>query len=423
MRAAGELLGRQGARLVVVVDAADNGAWAGRRFGEDTFLRYLWAQPIPEGTGLIVTCRSGRRDLVDPPPGIAQVELRGFDEDASAEYLRTRFPDAGDTEAHAFHKRSAGNPRVQFYVLFQARAGAAADLADAVEQAQLTPDDIFQSLLDAAVARAPAADEARARLAELVCLTKPLTSDRFRAVSGLAAERVRDFCESLVPGVVIEGNVIAFRDEDFANFLREQVGGEEEAAAHSRLADLFLGQQTDPYAALVVADHLHNAGRGGDLVALALTAGAPEAIADPLARQQAHRRRLTLALRHAADETDRAAACRLVLLGGDAARQNRAVAEILRRRPDLGMRYGDPEAVMRVYTAAENPGWRGPVHMQLAALYARGGDHDRARAEGRQAHAWLLRWIEEEHRNWDVEADDVAAYAEAFFPRARTGRG
>ena len=415
MHAAGRLLGEQGSRLLVVVDAADNSAWAGRRFGEDTFLRYLWAQPVPEGTGLVVTCRSGRRDSIDPPAGIAQVELRGFDENASAAYLRSRFPYAGDAEARVFHERSAGNPRVQFYVLFQDRADAPVDLADAVERAQLTPPDIFKDLLEAAVARAPAADEARDRLAELVCLTKPLTNDRFGAVSGLAAERVRDFCESLVPGVVTDGEVIAFRDEDFVNFLREEVGANEEAAAHSRLADLFLRQQADPYAALVVADHLHNAGRGGDLVALAHTAGAPEAIADPLARQQTYRRRLTLALRYAADESDRAAVCRLVVLGGDAARQNLAVGEILRRRPDLGMRYGDPEAVMRVYSAADKASWQGPVHMQLAALYARSGDHDRARAEARQAHAWLVRWMEEEQRHWDLDADDVAAYAEAFF--------
>ncbi len=411
---AGGLLENMGARLLLVVDAADNSALAGKYFAEKAFLSYLWALPIPPGVSLIVTCRTGRRDTVAPPAEVAQVELLGFDEAASGAYLRTRFPEAGEEQARAFHERSGGNPRVQFYVLFQERADAAIDLDEAVKQAQKTPEDIFQSLFDAAVAHAPVGGEAQERLAELLCLTKPLTSDRFRSVSGLAAERVRDFCESLVPGVVVDRNVIAFRDEDFAHFLRKTIGEAEEVAAHNRLADLFLEQQTDPYAALVVADHLHNAGRGNDLVTLALEGGPPEAIREPLGRQQVYRRRLTLALRHAAEEAEPAAACRLVVLAGEAARQNRAVTEILRRRPDLGMRYGDPEAVMRVYTEAENPEWQGPVHMQLAALFARTGEHDRARIEVRQADAWLLRWTEEE-RQWDVEADDVAAYAEAFF--------
>jgi hypothetical protein len=413
LEAAASLLAEQGARLVIVVDAADNSAWAARHFGEEAFLRRLWSQPVPQGAGLVVTCRTGRRDAVDAPPEIAQVVLTGFDEPGSAEYLRARFPEANDDEARVFHANSEGNPRVQFYVLFEERAGAAATIEEAVEQAKLTPNDLFESLLAAAVAQAPNIQAARERLAELVCLTKPLTTGRFRADSGMAAARVSAFCESLVPGVVIEEGVIAFRDEDFAHFLRAKVGETEEVQAHSRLADLFLDQPDDAYAATVVADHLHNAGRGGDLVALALT-GAPPAIADGLARQHAYRRRLALALRHAADVADRAAACRLIILAGEAARQNQAVAEILRRRPDLGMRYSDPEAVMRVYTSVENPEWHGPIHMQLAALYARTGDHDRARGEGRAAHAWLVR-RQEEDEDWRIEADDVGAYAEAWF--------
>ena len=413
IEAAAMLLAEQGARLVIVVDAADNSAWAGRHFGEETFLRRLWSQPVPEGAGLVVSCRTGRRDAVDAPPEVAQVVLTGFDETASGEYLRGRFPGACDDDAGAFHANSQGNPRVQFYVLFEERAGAPATVAEAVEQARLTPNDLFENLLAAAVAQAPNVQAARERMAELVCLTKPLTTSRFRAVSGMAAARVRAFCESLVPGVVIEGDVIAFRDEDFAHFLRATVGEAEEVQAHSRLADLFLGQPDDAYAATVLADHLHNAGRGDDLVRLTLT-GAPEAIADGLARQHAYRRRLALALRHAADVADRGGACRLVILAGEAARQNQAVAEILRRRPDLGMRYSDPEAVMRVYASAEKPEWQGPIHMQLAALYARTGDHDRARVEGRAAHAWLLR-RQEEDEDWGIEADDVGAYAEAWF--------
>jgi len=410
---AASILAEQGAQIVIVVDAADNSSWAGSHFGEDTFLRRLWSQPVPPDAALVVTCRTGRRGIVDPPPEVEQVALAGFDEAASADYLRVRFPSASDDDARAFHTHSKGNPRVQFYVLFEDRGHGATAIAQAVDRAKLTPNDIFEDLLEAAVVQAPNVTEARHRLAELVCLTKPLRTSRFRSVSGMAAARVRAFCESLVPGVVIEDDVIAFRDEDFANFLREKVGEKEEAQAHSRLADLFLGQPDDPYAATVVADHLHNAGRGDDLVELTL-AGAPNAIADGLARQQAYRRRLALALRHAANVADRAAACRLVILAGEAARQNQAVAEILRRRPDLGMRYSDPEAVMRVYTSGENPGWQGPVHMQLAALYAREGDHARARQEGRAAYAWLVRRREEDDK-WPIDADDVAAYTEAWF--------
>ncbi|HVA19790.1 MAG TPA: hypothetical protein VMU55_06435, partial [Solirubrobacteraceae bacterium] len=414
LRLAGEVLSQKGARLILVIDAADNSAWAGRHFAEDTFLRGLWSQPLPPGTGLIVTCRSHRSQELEPPQDIAQVELLGFNLNCSAKYLRERFPQASDTEALEFHKRSEGNPRVQFYVLFQKRADAARTLDEAIAQAQMTPRDIFESLLKAAVTQVPSSGQARESLAELICLTKPLTSARFRRVSGLAAARVRDFCKSLEPGLVIEGDELAFRDEDFATFLREKVDEQEQRDAHSRLADLFLAKQQDPESATALADHLLGAGRETELVELALNGGPPEAIADPLARQQVYRRRLTLAMRHAAAQAERKSSCRLLVLAGEAARQNRAVAEVLCRRPDLGMRHGDPEAVMRVYTETTNPDWRGPVHMQLAAMYARAGEHDRARIDARQAWAWVRRRAEHEEE-WELKPDDLAAYAEAYF--------
>jgi hypothetical protein len=414
LRLAGEVLSQQGARLILVIDAADNSAWAGRHFAEDTFLRGLWSQPLPPGTGLIVTCRTHRRHELEPPEDIAQVQLRGFDLGCSAQYLRERFPQASDAQALEFHERSAGNPRVQFYVLFQKRAEAVRTLDEAIAQAQTTPTDIFESLLKAAVTQVPSPGRARESLAELICLTKPLTSARFRRVSGLAAARVRDFCESLEPGLVIDGDELAFRDEDFANFLREKVGEQEQRDAHSRLADLFLTQQQDPESAAALADHLLGAGRETELIALALNGGPPEAIADPLARQQVYSRRLTLAMRHAAAQAERQSSCRLLVLAGEAARQNRAVAEVLRRRPDLGMRHGDPEAVMRVYAEATSPDWRGPVHMQLAAMYARAGEHDRARVDAQQAWAWVQRRAEQEE-TWELKPDDLAAYAEAYF--------
>lgn len=413
VEAAASVLAENGAQLVVVVDAADNSAWAARRFDERSFVDRLWAQPFP-GASLVVTCRKARRGLLNAPPEVNQVELTGFDAVASAAFLRTRFPDAGDQETVAFHDYSRGIPRVQFYSLFEARAGAAGTLAEAIEQAKQTPDDLFESLFVAAVKQTANAHEASDRMAELVCLTKPLTTTRFRNVSGMAADRVRDFCDGLVPGVVIDGDEIAFRDEDFANYLRKKVGGEQETRAHGRLADLFLGQPADPAAATVVADHLHNAGRYDDLVELAL-AGPPEGIPDGLTRQQLYRRRLTLAMRRAATVSDRLAACKLVVLAAEAARHGEAVSEILRRRPDLGMQYSDPEAVMRVYlTSSSEAQSRGPVHMQLAGTYARFGDHARGQTEGESAWAWLRR-LNEGGEHWTVTADDAGALAEAKF--------
>lgn len=411
---AARLLSEQGATLLLVVDAADNSAWAAQNAGEDSFLGPLWRLTIPTGAGLIVTCRTHRRGVLGRPSGLTEIELSGFNEPESAAYLRTRFPDATDDDAHSFHVGNNGNPRVQTYALDTADHESADALARVIEQAQRVPADIFEDLYTEAVQHVPEASSPRERLAELICLTKPLSGERFAVISGLAAAIVEDFCHGLEPGVTIEGEMIAFRDEDFATYLLQKVGDDELKAAHGRLADRFLAQREDPAAAIAVAEHLYNAGRDVDLLSLALDQPPPASVEDPLLRQQTYRRRLFLALRRASKRAQRLAACKLIVLYAEAARHNLAVRKLLRDRPDLGMRYGDPETVARIYAEEAEPEWLGPLHMRLAGIYARDGDRSAAMTHYEQAYAWLRRWfLEDEH--WSIKGDDVASLAEASF--------
>jgi NACHT domain len=406
------LLSEQGSRLLVVVDAADNSSWAAQTVGEDSFLGPLWRLRIPAGAGLIVTCRSHRRGNLLAPDGLAQVRLNGFDEAESAAHLRTRFPDATDLDARQFHEGNNGNPRVQTYALGTADGQTDGQLAKVIDRAQRLPQSIFEDLYTAAVQHVPETSSPREKLAELVCLTKPVSGARFAAVSGLAAGIVREFCRGLEPGVTVEDDRIAFRDEDFARYLLEKIGDDELRSAHSRLADQFLAQPDDPAAAIAVAEHLHNSGRGSDLLRLALDEPPPPAVADPLLRQQTYRRRLFLALRHASRPEERLAACKLIVLYAEAARHNLAVRRLLRDRPDLGMRYGDPEAVARIYAEETDPEWLGSLHMKLAGVYALGGDRSAATTHYDQAWAWLRRrFREDEH--WPIEARDLASLAVA----------
>ena len=412
-RAAG-LLSAQGGRMLLVVDAADNSAWAAQNAGEDSFLGPLWRLRIPAGAGLIVTCRTHRRGDLGTPDGLTEVELHGFDEAESAAHLRAWSLDATADDARAFHAGNDGNPRVQAYALNTADYESDNALVHVIEQARRVPADIFGDLYAEAVQHVPEASNPREKLAELICLTKPLSGNRFAAISGLAADIVRDFCRGLEPGVAIEGDLIAFRDEDFATYLVEKVGDDELKAAHGRLADRFLEQPEDSDAAIAVAEHLHNAGRDVDLIKLALDEPPPAAVEDPLLRQQTYRRRLFLALRHASKPEQRLVACKLLVLFAEAARHNLAVRKLLRDRPDLGMRYGEPETVARIYAEESEPDWLGPLHMRLAGIYAGLGDQSAATAHCEQAHAWLRRrFLEDE--SWPIEAEDVASLAEASF--------
>ena len=412
LAAAAETLSEAGAELLVVIDAADNAAWAARKRSDPSFVPDIWQLKIPPGASLVVTARSGRRDSLEAPTAIDQVELTGFDEDASTTYLRFRFPEASAEECQAFHHRSQGNPRVQSYVL---GAPETDSVSSAVKLAKQTPKNIFEDLWSSAVEQATDPEWALERLADLMCLTPPVSITRLAEVASSNNAPIERFCDALVPGLRIEPEGITIQDEDFERFLEdEKLDDIQRRDANGRLSNFFASRQDDPYAAAVLAEHLLGAEDYEELVRLAIEDGPPMAIVDPLSSLQVYTRRLRLALKCSTTPHDRPSAAKLLVLAARAADSDSAVAEVIRRNPELALRYGDPTSVAAVWRQDRNLDWQGPVHMRLAALRAREGDKELAEAELRSARAWLRRRSEDDHR-WDIDERDLAAAIEAVF--------
>lgn len=66
---------------------------------------------------MLMTSRSHRRVTVQPPSGIVEFELKGFDREASTAHLQQVFPKADAESGALFHANTNGNPRVQYYLL------------------------------------------------------------------------------------------------------------------------------------------------------------------------------------------------------------------------------------------------------------------------------------------------------------------
>jgi hypothetical protein len=412
LTAAAETLSQAGAELLVVIDAADNAAWAARKRSDPSFVPDIWQLKIPPGAGLVVTARSGRRDSLEAPADIDQVELTGFDEGASTTYLRFRFPDASVEECQTFHHRSQGNPRVQSYVL---GAPETDSVGAAVKLAKKTPKNIFEDLWSSAVEQATDSGWALERLADLMCLTPPVSLTRLAEVASSDDSPIERFCDALVPGLRIEPEGITIQDEDFERFLEdEKLDDIQRRTGNGRLATFFASRQDDPYAATVLAEHLLGAEDYEELVRLAIEDGPPTAIVDPLSSLQVYTRRLRLALKCSTTPHDRPSAAKLLVLAARAADSDSAVVEVIRRNPELALRYGDPSSVAAVWRQDRNLHWQGPVHMRLAALRAREGDEELAETELRSTRAWLRRRSEGDHR-WDIDERDLAAAMEAIF--------
>lgn len=404
--------------LVIAIDAADNAALAAAEFGEQSFMPQIWHLNVPQNVRLVVTARTHRVPSLAAPDDIPTLSLKGFDPIASATFLRRRFPDASNEECQSFHESSGGNPRVEFYVLDPTRA-ADSTLTDVLTEANRTPRAILDDLVSAGVRQTSDPSRSTELIANLVAMARPAALATFAEASGISMSEAQRFCHGLAPGIRIIGHRIAFRDEDFEQHLRAIVGAEGERNAHQRLGRYFLArEQSQAEAAEVVAEHLFRGGDHVQLVQLAITRGEPAAIADPIVRLHAYRRRLAFAIRAALGLDARADAFRLTVLAGEAARSGSAVETVIRDRADLAMRHGDPQGVAEIYMRQSNEPWRGPLHFRVAAMYARERNHELSIDHLERARAWFIEsrhHAKERGSVWRLSAADIANGAEAHF--------
>lgn len=417
--AAASVIADRGGRLVIAVDAADNAAHAARLRRHHSFVPDMWQIRRPPAAALVMTARSHRLDDVNAPTAVERLELEGFDKNASGTYLRRIDATADDTAARLFHERTAGNPRLQFYLLANWEGPDVEPLEQLLQRAPRTWTEIFENIIDETVANVADTEQAEDLLATLVAMTRPVPIAALADATGLAVDGVRTFCRGLEPGGSIEADAVAFRDEDFDDHLQRRVGPERHSAADERLATYYLARLEEPRAAVEVAEHLQRSGRHDELLDLALNGGQPAAIAEPLKRIETYQRRLELALDIALEEGRQSDALRALVLAADAATSGSAITAMIRERPELAMRYGDVEQVSRIYLRDENLSWNGPLHLRSAAAFARSGSTENADEQLGLAEAWLRRWVlrRESERHWDLTAEDVAAGVEAVYFR------
>lgn|GEM_PF-1143581 len=407
-----------GAILVLAADAADNAAIAAREAGDRSFLSELVKLRLPDRAVVVLTARSHRLPSLGATAADT-VALSPFDRSTSAAHLRRYRPDATDGEADEFHNRTDGNPRAQFYALDRADQDGW-DVATLLDACQKTPDLLFKDLVNSAVQVGGGDAGGEKWLAVMLALARPVSTATLAAALGIDPSAVTAFAAGLTPGVKMTRGSIQFRDEDFESYIRNRVDPSEVAAAHGQLATMFLGsRQSDPDAAAHVADHLFAAGRFDELLRLVLSEDSPVGISDGLRRQQVQGRRLDLTARAAAKTGDAATAVRIAVRGCRTASRVDTLSRLVESRLDLVARYADVE-LLRDHALRQRYGeWLGPPLMRLAAALSR--DPDRrsdARDDLANSDGWLRRWMagrDNETSHWRLEADDVAAAAEARY--------
>lgn len=138
------------AKLVLIIDAADNAEMAAKEFNQNCFAHGVLRERYPEDFKLVLSCRTERISLLQPQSQVLQLLLRPFSEKESLANLKNHFPSATQMDGDEFHRLTSGNPRVQANALDR-RADSVAELLNILGPATITVEDLIKQQLQNAV--------------------------------------------------------------------------------------------------------------------------------------------------------------------------------------------------------------------------------------------------------------------------------
>lgn len=415
---AARLVSQRNGLLVIVIDAADNSVFAARENNEGCFVPGMWEVDLPDNARLVMTARTGyRADSLNYPKDTLFFEVGEFTPANTAEHLKFFVPSVTEEECQQFHERTLSNPRLQRYLIESITGGV--PIAQVLAGPRQNLEDLFEDRWEAAIhALSPSPEE---NLAFLSCLAAPIEFNVLEAVWGLNKQQVVRVCEALKPGAKTDDDQLGYRDEDFETFIHGKLSKESRSAAHAQIARcLEKIASTSPYAASQLARHYQKAQCYEELIDLALNRLTPDGVEDEVLRLNIIRDRLRRSLEVAHKTDKRGDVVRLLLLSGEVARAESAVFDLIRKKPELAISFGDPITVAKTYLDDDTDNNYGLAQFRCAAMLSRHSDtHDRARSHARLGNAWLQQWIRhpKEHRRHQggVSSELIAADAEAAF--------
>jgi hypothetical protein len=411
----------RGALLCLVIDAADNAETEAREAGDQaSFARTLLREPLPDNVRLVLTSRTHRVHLLDPPPAARKIDLLPFSESETARNLRANYPAASDRDVEEFHRLTSSNPRVQATAL----AGAVdlpAVLAGLGPE-PLTVQDTIARLLAAAVAKArddaPRLEQPQLdRVCEALATLRPFVPLAVVARTAAVPESlVASLANDLGRPLLIRDGAVQFRDEPTETWFREQFRPSAASLAEF-VARLLPLAPTSAYVAATLPQLMLEAGQFDALVRLTLEGGAlPQD--DPVTRRDVELQRLRFALQAALRDRQYEAAVKLCLKAGGEVAAGERQEKLIAANTDLGALFLDTERMAEQVSRRQIGGgsWTGSEHAYEAAFLsgssALAGD---ARSRLRIAYGWLDHWNrskdENGRRSEQVEIADIAELA------------
>jgi hypothetical protein len=412
---------RPAARIIVIVDAADNAAIEARDRNQPSFpkdlLESLSHQPV-EGLVVVATARTERREDAIGRAVCAPFPLLPFSPDEARAFIAVRRPEAAPAQVEALFRRSDGNPRVLANLIEPDRP-LVGDGDGTVDLPTLIEERIDRAV-KLAYAKGSRAEAVSAFLCALSVLPPPVPIKEMALAFGIPATEVESFAADLSPLLERTRHGLIFRDEPTETLVRTNYGSQL-SLLNDVVTRLTAAQASSIYAARALPGLLFAMNRVAELRALAFDTRFPAELDSEVAKHGIRISRLRTALGAAARAREIDAMVDLLVELSTIAAVEERGEDYLLSNPDLVVALGDQEALRRLFEVRGS--WAGTRHARLAIAYTTDADTGEAYAHVRRADEWL-RWYRQQDQSARVDmrqnVDDYASIPFYLLAKDRT---
>ncbi|BAM89476.1 AAA ATPase [Bradyrhizobium oligotrophicum S58] len=383
---------RPAARLIIIMDAADNAADEAKKRSQPSFpkelLESLTHHPPIDGLIVIATARPERRELAIGTAECTPFAIEPFTSEETTTFVLARRPKATPAQISALRSRSDGNPRVLASLIEPDRPLAGEN--ESTEKVLL--DSLIEDRIERAIKLADTKGAKSGAIDSFLCalavLPPPVPVDEMALAFGLLKEEASSLAADLAPLLERTKHGLIFRDEPTETLVKSKYASKLNLmeTVVSRLTD---AQDTSVYAARALPMLLSAMDRVDDLRKLAFDTRFPPELDSEVPKRAIRLVRVKMALGAAAKVRDFDATTDLLVELSALALVNQRGDRYLANNPDLVVGLADPESLRRLFEM--KLGWVGERHSRLAIAYTLDRDLGAAYGHAVRAEEWI-RW-------------------------------
>jgi hypothetical protein len=404
--------------VVIAIDAADNAVMASREIdGSRPFVLDLLREEYPANVRVVMFCRTERIGYLDAPAGVPEYLLPPLDHRESRTRLELKYGAVTELEALEFHRRTAGNPRVQEEVLDQANSVETCLVL--LGEGFLSPDSAFDDLLQTKfdkILNEHGMDSPKIQaVSEVLATLRPrIPISVIAELTGTSPHFIQSFVNDLGRSLLVQGGAVQFRDEPTESWFRLRFRARGASAA--AMADAIrLIASRDAYAAASLPELLWECDGLDEVVALALSSNALPTT-NRIERREIEEYRVQFALKASLRKGNHFDAASLAFKAADLAAGRSRHIELIRANTDLAGEYLDPRTTEEIIASRSlRLGWPGSnLAYEGALLSFNSRTQEDARNRLRSAEEWLVGWAKATQRDSDrgtVRLEEIAEIA------------